>query len=93
MKRWEYCYISGVTPTTDGFGSMYPKKRTFISKDPYLIKDELALDNKHHNEEVLGVAEAIAKLGEDGWEMVGAVCDSTSSDKFGTTLYFKRPKE
>jgi len=93
MQRWEYCYISGVSPTRDGFNSEFPTKRTFISEEPYIIKEELWLDRKQHIEEVLGVAEAIALLGENGWEMVGAVCDSTPPTKYGTTLYFKRPKE
>ena len=89
MQKWEYCYISGVKPTIEGLNSHYPKKRTFISQEPHVIKEEL--EKKPHSKEVFGVAEAIAKLGEDGWEMVGAVPGEDSIH--GITLFFKRPKE
>jgi hypothetical protein len=64
-----------------------PRIAIFSSKEPHLIKTELRKKNK--DEEVLGVAEAIAKLGEDGWEMVSAVSPRYTPE----ILFFKRPKE
>jgi hypothetical protein len=87
MQQWEYCYISGIR-INGSFETSYPRITRFSSKNPFIEKVELG--KKPHNEEIFGVAESIAKLGEEGWEMVSA---ATLGSTVYFTLFFKRLKE
>jgi hypothetical protein len=83
MQKWEYCVISGLTQN----GVEYPGFYIFSNNgyelvDPFKnLPKGMALKDS--------VAMLIARLGDEGWEMVGA--GSTRSG-ISHSIYFKRPK-
>ena len=87
MKQWEYCLIRGLDMEEESF-----EKRKSFFNPPWLIKftttgQQVSKLSSSPDE----FAKTIAKLGEDGWEMVG-------SNTFGPgmqyhAIYFKRPKD
>jgi len=83
MQKWEYCVVGQIE--NDGkwkghdpeliYLTETGKKATYINKSGPI--DEAGM-----------LAATVAKLGMEGWEMVGAVTTSVSQYH---TLYFKRP--
>ena len=96
MQKWEYCAVVGISSSsiatkldtrypgvinfTNQGGQITEIRQTFLDKNITGSKD--ATERK-------GVAKAISRLGEDGWELVGV---GKTGECFHT-LYFKRPKE
>jgi hypothetical protein len=91
MQKWEYCVIGPIkAAAAGGWLGYYP---VFFSFTTNITSDQMyALRKENGVSEQAVLAREIAKLGEEGWEMVG--CGSVSE---GTPshhcLYFKRPKE
>lgn len=93
MQKWEYCAVVEMRTDSQKLDPYYPAIWYFTSEGfkvvsllqpgtekggpPYQLKKEA-------NE----VSKAIARLGQDGWEMVG--CGTTA--EVTHTLYFKRPQ-
>lgn len=90
-QRWEYCYINGFRYHEKGFSISSPRRvpAAFVrylpegSEEIEGATEEEALDN------------ALAKLGEDGWELTAIQTNIQLEDGDGKTTsvyYFKRPK-
>lgn len=84
MQKWEYCCISGMSMVTP----QYPAFYKFTDKGYEMVSsfDKLPKGLTQTN----AVGQFIAKLGFDGWEMVGMGATHSGQNH---TLYFKRPKE
>jgi hypothetical protein len=83
MQKWEYCVVSGIGRSADHrrFDTHYPCFSRLTSNGVESVTD---FKNRPRGvSEWDAVAQLIAQLGDEGWEMVGA--DAAS-------LYFKRPK-
>ena len=80
MQKWEYCAISGIGGARN-LNTTEPGIWNFTMDG---IQD-FAINRPEKNE----VAKEIAKLGEQGWEMVGTGNTSVITH----CIYFKRPKE
>ena len=79
MTRWEYCAVKGLSSQMRNLHPTFPAMWYFGSEGVQ------SLDLKGN--EADEVAYTIAKLGEEGWEMVGCGQDGQISH----ILYFKRP--
>jgi sugar/nucleoside kinase (ribokinase family) len=81
MQQWEYCAVAGLRKKGWNLEPYYPATwhfRSGGSKSEPIGAPEAA-----------NTAETIARLGQEGWEMVGCV---PSGDAHGSAvLYFKRP--
>ena len=87
MQKWEYCKLEGVT--------FFPVKvemqhRLYLITENGLetLKDFSDLRNKNGEDLHNAMGKAIAQLGNEGWEMVGAGTVGGQTH----CLYFKRPK-
>lgn len=87
--RWEYCVISGIRYRQRGLSSSTNVPTAFVRYLP------------EGSEEIEGVTEeealnnALAKLGEDGWELTAIRTDLHLEDGDGRTTsvyFFKRPR-
>ena len=79
-QNWEYCAIVGIRRKTGmrSLGGRYPAIWYFrLGVEIVEIKGD----------EGAQLGKAIFQLGQDGWEMVGAVPEEADA----YTLYFKRP--
>jgi hypothetical protein len=86
MNRWEYCVLTGMAATDDeGFEPALPRLYLFTKDGLELV--EPFDDNDEEMTVRDQVAYQIARLGNDGWEMVGA---GTTGGGAGHSLYFKR---
>jgi hypothetical protein len=74
MQKWEYCAIIGMGVQGRDLHTNYPAIIYFTSKGR-----RIAEIKGHGQEEQLAIA--VAELGEQGWEMVGA----------HGMIFFKRP--
>jgi hypothetical protein len=88
-RRWEYCAITGINWRQTGLSSS--------SRTPFALVRFFP----NTTEEVEGTSEpdalanAFARLGDDGWELTGISTSFNLSDGNGTSAsvyYFKRPK-
>ena len=82
MQKWEYCIITGVVPWSGGLDS--EDHLQIFGSDASEITHFRAPAGKRP--QIL--AQTIAQLGEDGWEMVRCAF----AGHRGHHLYFKRPK-
>ena len=74
MPKWEYCAIR----STNGW---------VVKSDPALcFYNQNGVREEKIAEDRDALAKTIARLGDQGWEMVG--CGSVA---FGHAIYFKRP--
>lgn len=80
MQRWQYCAI--FANGMDG-RAMTPKFPTL-----YYFTDEGTREEKIEGKEYHALGKIIAKLGGEGWEMVGTG-DLAKTDAHA--IYFKRP--
>ena len=88
--KWEYCYIKGFAYRQTGFSSSSP--RVALVYVYYLPRGSEEVEGSGE-EEALG--NALARLGEDGWELTAVRTDLELRDGNGKTAsvyYFKRPK-
>ena len=81
MQKWEYCAISGIYENNGDFNSRSASFWEFSIGGIQESGFEQPARNK--------VAKKIAELGEQGWEMVGAI----NEVNYQHCIYFKRPKE
>lgn len=95
-ERWEYCAIVYVEYGTDSFGRSDTKVRVRYF-DPKGSREEIVeaqlptSDYRRFRTESEAVSRAMAKLGNDGWEMVGR--ESNKNDDNPDFIYFKRLKQ
>lgn len=86
MSKWEYCSLVGIGKSLRELDPKYPAVWYFTKDGIRAIEIKGGKDSEREK-----IANAIASLGELGWEMVG--CSSGSFDQgtnHGDTLYFKR---
>ena len=79
MQKWEYCTIYQITQMggwLTGVGMVY--------RGSFSVKGAQRVELEHDPN---ALARGIAKLGLEGWEMVGAAVVSEHYH----TIYFKRP--
>jgi hypothetical protein len=81
MQRWEYCTIGPFKGPAEGD---VPRLVQFTREGPKTIR----LDKPLGIGEAGTISQAIARLGDEGWEMVG--CGNVGQVLH--ILYFKRPK-
>ena len=82
MQRWEYCVVTSVRMRAGSLDPGRPKLERLTSEG--LREMPLAAGPTSGQ----AVAQAVAELGEHGWELVGAV----STGPRVHCLYFKRPR-
>ena len=82
MQKWEYCIITGVVPWSGGLDSE-DHLQYFGPDSPEITRFRSTAGKRPQI-----LAQTIARLGEDGWEMVGCAF----AGHRGHHLYFKRPK-
>lgn len=96
LQKWEYCVITGLIPYMYGIKPNYPYL-TYLSLKG--IETPINLGHSCARKRPQGwqkaseeqyVAHVIAKLGVEGWEMVGT---ATTSSHPAHCIYFRRPIE
>jgi hypothetical protein len=87
MPQWEYCSVRGIYNASNDWRTMYPRLYRFTDAGAQLTDDFKTLEQGMS--EAQAVAQAIARLGQDGWEMVGIAGDGNGS---AHCLYFKRAR-
>jgi len=99
MQKWEYCVITGLlVDVPSGFHTHHPKLNYF-SSNGRLIED-LGNPGKlqrpkgfEQMDEIEYTASVIARLGNEGWEMVSAVNGGYGTGTLYHCIYFRRPIE
>lgn len=90
-QKWEYCFISGISIRQKSFG-IGSSVRVIAAHVRYLPEGSEEFEGSTE-EEALG--NALARLGEDGWELTAIRTDLQLQDgngKAASVYYFKRPK-
>jgi hypothetical protein len=84
--KWEYCAVSKAGYTGSSRGGTY-----WISyfKEPGV--EIVEIEEKVSEQQGASIARAIARLGEEGWEMVGESDLPLKTGRF-EAIYFKRQK-
>lgn len=88
--KWEYCVINGFRSHSTGFGSS--ARRVVVTTVRYLPEGSEDFEGATEDE---AVNNALAKLGEDGWELTAIRTDIKLDDGDGgstSAYFFKRPK-
>lgn len=89
-QRWEYCAIVGFNLRQRGFSLSSPSLPMAVVR--YFPNTYEEVEGTNEDD---AVANAFAKLGDDGWELTGVKSDINLNDGNGrssATYYFKRPK-
>ena len=76
MQNWEYCAIGRISWAEEGISSLKP------------VLSRITADGQEVNGIGGSVAQTIAQLGDEGWEMVG--CGNAGPGYH--VIYLKRPK-
>jgi hypothetical protein len=87
MQKWEHCCV-GPIKESSGWKGHYPKL-SFFEPDG-LEEESIKASGGSTEEDVL--AATIARLGEEGWEMVGCGTLGSGQGINMHYLYFKRPQ-
>lgn len=82
---WEYAIVMGVNPTAKSAGQASICYFRATGCQPETVEIE-----KGHPRDALAIA--VAKLGQDGWEMMGEGKNLSDNSSWTGSLYFKRPK-
>ncbi|HVF45434.1 MAG TPA: hypothetical protein VM936_20575 [Pyrinomonadaceae bacterium] len=88
-KRWEYCAITGFNYRQKNFPSNSHTPSAVVRFFPD------TLEEVEGGTEEGALANAFARLGDDGWELTGITTSLSLTDGNGKTssvYYFKRPK-
>jgi hypothetical protein len=98
MQKWEYCVITGVTFQNMGISGNHPILEYFsingIEKSEDLgDKAASKRPNLKNISEGGYIASVIARLGNEGWEMVGTGYRAYTSIDGHHCIYFRRPIE
>jgi len=83
--RWEYCAVTKSAYAASNRAGLY--WITYFRTSGFDVVD--VEDNATSN---AALAKAIARLGDEGWEMVGAGAMDANTKRLDA-LYFKRPKQ
>ena len=83
--RWEYCALSKANYVGSSRAGLYWISY-FRETGVQVVEVEESASEKN------GMAKAIARLGEEGWEMVGQGSLDVRSGTAVNALFFKRPK-
>ena len=89
-RRWEYCAITGFNWKQRGFSISSPQMPSAVIRYFPTSFEEVEGANEED-----ALANAFARLGEDGWELTGVRQSLRLDDGDGETrhvYYFKRPK-
>ena len=87
QRRWEYCAITGTIPKQTGFNAAPAK--ALVRRYPNDLEEVEGRDEED------ALANAFARLGDEGWELVGIKQTLNVSDGYGKSThvyFFKRPK-
>ena len=84
--RWEYCALSKANYTGSSRGGIYWISY-FREAGVQVVEVEESASDRN------GMTKAIARLGEEGWEMVGQGSLDVRSGTAVNALYFKRPRQ
>jgi hypothetical protein len=84
MKNWEYCSIAPIKVVD---GAYKDTRLVRFTLDGVLNVPVVEVARTHNVEDAIAIT--IAKLGEDGWEMVG--CGNLDTTMH--SIYFKRLKD
>lgn len=87
--KWEYCEISGINNDYDNFSQTWKGGVASIS---YFTSSGIKEERIVGRNLPEAKAKALAKLGEEGWEMVQQG-EFNGSDRVSGVTYFKRPKQ
>lgn len=82
MQKWEYCAISGL----QGLQTSYPRMYLFTHNGMEIVADFKKRPKGVPERDAVG--QLIARLGDEGWEMIG----TGNIDEVMHCIYFKRPK-
>lgn len=85
--RWEYAAVSRAGYTGSSRGGIY-----WISYFKETGVEIVEIEEKASEQQGMQAAKALAKLGEEGWEMVGTGELPVRTSKV-EAIYFKRPKQ
>jgi hypothetical protein len=85
--RWEYCAVSRAGYTGSGRGGLY-----WVNYFKEAGVEIVEIEEKVSEQQGASIARAIAKLGEEGWEMVGQAELPLKTGRF-EAIYFKRQKQ
>lgn len=89
-QKWEYCAITGFNWRQKGFSLSAPHVPVAIVRYFPSTVEEIEGTNEED-----AIANAFARLGEEGWELTGVKSDinlNEGNGKTTTTYFFKRPK-
>lgn len=81
MAKWEYCAVVGVSSDQHDLLGYFPAIWYFTAKGVRVVEIK--------GDEARQIGAAIARLGQEGWELVTA----TSPYGEGADLYFRRATE
>lgn len=84
--RWEYCAVSRAGYTGSTRGGAY-----WVSYFKDVGVEIVEIEEKVSEQQGAAISRAIAKLGEEGWEMVGSSDLPVRSGRY-EAIYFKRQK-
>lgn len=90
-RKWEYCVIKGFKYNQKGL-SLSSSSRTPAAVVRYFPTGSEEIEGATEEE---ALANAFARLGEEGWELTAVRTDLSLSDGSGTSFsvyFFKRPK-
>ena len=90
-QKWEYCFINSIRARQKSFG-IGSSVQVFAARVRYRPEGSEEIEGANE-EEALG--NALAKLGEDGWELTAIQTNLQLDDGYGKTTsvyFFKRPK-
>lgn len=85
--RWEYCAVSRAGYTGSSRGGTY-----WVSYFRESGVEIVEIEEKVSDQQGAQISRAMAKLGEEGWEMVGQAELPVKTGRF-EAIYFKRQKQ
>ena len=88
MQKWEYRVIAGVDHTKLGLINRDPCYIQLTTEGEKILMGSRDFKTQGGGNETKAMAQLIAQLGEEGWELVGVASKDRSH-----SLYFKRPKQ
>jgi hypothetical protein len=89
-KRWEYCAITGFVWQQKGLTASTRAPSAVIRFFPNTTEE---VEGAHEED---ALANAFARLGDDGWELAGVRTDTNLTEGNGrsaTVYFFKRPRK
>ena len=100
-QRWEHCSVGPVNGATVDAGKVTGSAMIFYIRaggyqaeriDATITQGQGAAQQSWEEVQDSALAKAVAKLGEEGWELVGEGTLSPRLDNQRKALYFRRPR-